>query len=100
MEESLSQDLVAHIASLARIDLDEAELLHFTEHLGKILGHAQQLEALDLDAVEPMAHPYPLNNVLRDDVPGPTIEPSDVMNQAPDVSENQFRVPPVLGESS
>ena len=42
MEESLSQDLVAHIASLARIDLDEGELLHFTEHLGKILGHAQQ----------------------------------------------------------
>ena len=47
-----------------------------------------------------MSHPYPLNNVLRDDVPGPTIEPTDVMNQAPDVSENQFRVPPVLGESS
>ncbi|MDP7066432.1 MAG: Asp-tRNA(Asn)/Glu-tRNA(Gln) amidotransferase subunit GatC [Acidimicrobiales bacterium] len=100
MKDPLSQDLVVHIASLARIDLNEEELLHFTEHLEKILDHASQLEALDLDSVEPMSHPYPLTNVLRDDAPGPTIEPHDVMNQAPDVSDNQFRVPPILGESS
>ncbi|MBM36705.1 MAG: Asp-tRNA(Asn)/Glu-tRNA(Gln) amidotransferase subunit GatC [Actinomycetota bacterium] len=100
MKDSLSQDLVAHIASLARIDLNDGELLHFTEHLEKILDHAGQLETLDLDSVEPMSHPYPLTNVLRDDVTGPTIEPHDVMNQAPDASDNQFRVPPILGESS
>ncbi len=100
MEEPLSQDLVAHIASLARIELDDAELLHFANHLEKILDHAQQLDGLELDSVEPMSHPFPLSNVLRDDVVGPTIEPGEVMDQAPDRSDNQFRVPPVLGESS
>ena len=100
MNQPLSQDLVTHIASLARIDLDAEELGHFTEHLEKILDHVSQLEALDLDSVEPMSHPYPLSNVLRDDVVGPTIEPQEVLTQAPDVDESQFRVPPILGESS
>ena len=48
MSQPLSQDLVAHIASLARIELDPEELVHFTEHLGKILDHVSQLEGLDL----------------------------------------------------
>ncbi len=43
---------------------------------------------------------YPLSNVLRDDVTGPTIEPQEVLTQAPDVADGQFRVPPILGESS
>ena len=100
MSQPLSQDLVAHIASLARIELDREELLHFTEHLGKILDHVSQLEELDLESVEAMSHPYPLSNVLRDDVVGPTIEPQEVLTQAPDVADGQFRVPPILGESS
>ena len=100
MSQPLSQDLVAHIASLARIELDPEELLHFTEHLGKILDHVSQLEELDLESVEAMSHPYPLSNVLRDDVVGPTIEPQEVLTQAPDVADGQFRVPAILGESS
>ena len=100
MSQPLSQDLVAHIASLARIELDPEEFAHFTVHLGKILDHVSQLEGLDLESVEAMSHPYPLSNVLRDDVVGPTIEPQEVLAQAPDVADGQFRVPPILGESS
>ena len=100
MNQPLSPDLVAHIASLARIDLDSEELVYFTEHLEKILDHVSQLEGLDLESVEAMSHPYPLSNVLRDDVVGPTIEPQEVLAQAPDVANGQFRVPPILGESS
>jgi len=99
MNERLSRDLVAHIAALARIDLNEQEITHFTEHLEKILDHVGQLEALDLESVAPMSHPYPLTNVLRDDVVGPTISREEILTQAPDASEGQFRVPPVLGES-
>lgn len=99
MNERLSRDLVAHIAALARIDLNEQEIAHFTEHLEKVLDHVGQLEALDLESVAPMSHPYPLTNVLRDDVVGPTISREEILTQAPDASEGQFRVPPVLGES-
>tara|TARA_B100000427_G_C15303191_1_gene504926 strand:- start:383 stop:685 length:303 start_codon:yes stop_codon:yes gene_type:complete len=100
MNQPLSQDVVAHIASLARIDLSQDEISHFTEHLKKILDHVRQLEDLDLDSVEAMSHPYPLSNVLRDDVVGPTVEPQEVLVQAPDVADGQFRVPPILGDPS
>ena len=36
MNQPLSQDLVAHMASLARIDLSQEEIAHFTKHLEKI----------------------------------------------------------------
>ena len=99
MTQLLSRDLVVHIASLARIELDDEEIAHFTEHLGKILDHVTQLEALDLESVPPMSHPYPLSNVLRDAVAGPTVAREEILTQAPDSSDGQFRVPPVLGES-
>jgi aspartyl-tRNA(Asn)/glutamyl-tRNA(Gln) amidotransferase subunit C len=99
MSQALSRDDVAHVARLARIVLDDAEIDHFTEHLGKILDHASQLESLDLDDVPPMTHPYPLSNVLRDDVVGPTLDRGEVLAQAPRAEDGQFAVPPVLGEA-
>jgi aspartyl-tRNA(Asn)/glutamyl-tRNA(Gln) amidotransferase subunit C len=99
MSSALSRDDVAHVARLARIVLDDAEVEHFTEHLGKILDHASQLESLDLDDVPPMAHPYPLSNVLRDDVVGPTLDRDEVLAQAPEADAGQFSVPSILGEA-
>ncbi len=99
MSQSLSRDDVAHVARLARIDLDADEVAHFTEHLGKILDHASQLESLDLSDVPPMSHPYPLSNVLREDAVGETLDPDEVLAQAPDADDGQFRVPPILGEA-
>ena len=99
MSEHLSRDDVAHVARLARVGLDDAEDDHFTEHLSKVLDHASQLEQLDLSDVPPMAHPYPLNNVLRDDVVGETLDRDEVLGQAPAADDGQFSVPSILGEA-
>lgn len=99
MSSALSRDDVAHVARLARIVLDDTEVEHYTEHLGKILDHASQLESLDLDDVPPMSHPYPLSNVLRDDVVGPTLDRDEVLGQAPESDDGQFSVPSILGEA-
>ena len=99
MSQPLSRDDVAHVAKLARIVLDDAEIDHFTDHLAKVLDHASQLEQLDLDDVPKMSHPYPLANVLRDDVPGETLDRDEVLAQAPAADDGQFQVPPILGEA-
>ena len=99
MSQALTRDDVAHVARLARIVLDDAEIDHFTEHLGKILDHATQLEALDLADVEPMSHPYHLENVLREDIPGETLDRAEVLAQAPVAVDGQFSVPSILGEA-
>jgi aspartyl-tRNA(Asn)/glutamyl-tRNA(Gln) amidotransferase subunit C len=95
----ISPDDVAHVAKLARLALTDDELATFTGQLDAVLDHAADVEALDLDDVPPTSHPYPLSNVLRDDVVTPSLDRAEVLAQAPAVEDEQFKVPPVLGEA-
>jgi aspartyl-tRNA(Asn)/glutamyl-tRNA(Gln) amidotransferase subunit C len=99
MPERISRDDVAHVARLARLELTEEELGRFTEQLGAVLDHAADVEALDVAGVPPTAHPLPLVNVFRDDVPRPSLDREEVLAQAPAAEDGRFRVPPVLGEA-
>jgi aspartyl-tRNA(Asn)/glutamyl-tRNA(Gln) amidotransferase subunit C len=90
---------VAHVARLARLELDADELERFTEQLGAVLDHAGDIELLDLDGVEPTAHPLLLSNVLRQDVPAPGLDRDEVLAAAPSVESERFRVPRILGEA-
>lgn len=96
----ISRDDVAHVARLARLELSDEELDTFTGQLAAVLGHAADVEALDVHDVPPTAHPYPLVNVVRPDEPRPCLDRDEVLAQAPDVEDGRFKVPPVLGESA
>jgi aspartyl-tRNA(Asn)/glutamyl-tRNA(Gln) amidotransferase subunit C len=95
----ITRDDVAHVARLARLDLDEEELERFTDQLAKVLEHAEDVEALDLDDVPPTAHPFPLRNVFRADEPREAGIRDAVLAAAPATEDDMFRVPPVLGEA-
>jgi aspartyl-tRNA(Asn)/glutamyl-tRNA(Gln) amidotransferase subunit C len=95
--ERISADEVAAVARLAHLRLDDDEVARFTHQLADVLGHAADIEALDLDGVEPMARPVRVVNVLRADEPGPGLDRDEVLAQAPASEDGQFRVPPVLG---
>jgi aspartyl-tRNA(Asn)/glutamyl-tRNA(Gln) amidotransferase subunit C len=96
--ERISRDDVAHVAHLARLELTDDELETYTEQLGAILDHAQDVAALDTSGVPPTAHPLPLENVLRDDVVRPSLDRDEVLAQAPAAEGAFFRVPRILGE--
>ncbi len=98
MPERLTRAEVEKVADLARLDLDDAELDLYTDQLGAVLAHADDVAALDLDDVEPTSHPLPLVNVLRPDVVRPSIDRDEVLAQAPAVEDGRFRVPAILGE--
>ena len=87
------------MARLARLDLTADELDHYTDQLAAILDHAADIEALDLDGVEPMTHPVPLINVLREDVEVPCLDRDEVLAAAPAAESGRFKVPPILGEA-
>jgi aspartyl-tRNA(Asn)/glutamyl-tRNA(Gln) amidotransferase subunit C len=98
MSDRLTRDDVAKVALLARLELSDAELDLYTEQLGAVLDHADDVAALDLADVPPTAHPLPLVNVLRPDVVGPCADRDEVLSQAPSVEDRRFRVPAILGE--
>jgi len=94
----LSREEVLHIAWLARLGLDEAELEQLREQLSNILEHFQVLQELNTDEIPPTAHILPLEDVMRDDEPEPSYPPKEVLANAPRREGQYFRVMAVLEE--
>ncbi len=97
MSERISVDEVAKVARLARLALTDEELARATVQLGDIVDHFADIDELDLDGVEPMTQPFPLTNVLRDDVVEATFDRDEVLAAAPEVEDGRFKVPPIIG---
>ncbi len=100
MSIQVDEKLVRHIAKLSRLALTDDEVRLFTSQLGQVLGYVDQLSSVNVDGVEPLSHPLPVTNVLREDEPGPTLETSQALQSAPDRQDGYFRVPAVLDQDS
>jgi aspartyl-tRNA(Asn)/glutamyl-tRNA(Gln) amidotransferase subunit C len=97
VSDRISAAEVAKVARLARLALTEEELARATVQLGDIVDHFADIDELDLDGVEPMTQPFPLTNVLRDDVVAPCLDRDEVLAAAPEVEDGRFKVPPIIG---
>lgn len=97
MSDRITRSAVEKVARLARLSLTEAEVEIATRELGDMLDHFADIDALDLDGVEPMTQPVPLVNVMRDDIATPTLDRDEVLAAAPLAVDGQFRVPPIIG---
>ena len=93
---SLSLDEVRKVAKLARLEMSDADLATMQKQLSAILEYVDQLQALNTDGVEPMAHPLPLQNVFRDDVPAPSLPVDAALQNAPTRLADFFGVPAVF----
>lgn len=92
----LTREEVIHVARLARLQLSEEEQEHFREQLSAILDYAKRLQDLDTTDVLPMVGVQLDQQTLREDTPwnGLTIE--QVLENAPEHHQEQFKVPPIL----
>ena len=95
---AISRDEVAHLAALARIDLQPAELDRLAGQLGVILDAVATVREVASDDVPATSHPMPLTNVTRPDEPRPCLTPQEALSGAPAVAEQRFRVPRILEE--
>jgi aspartyl-tRNA(Asn)/glutamyl-tRNA(Gln) amidotransferase subunit C len=89
----IDREQVLHVARLARLRLDDAEIERMSSELSGILGHIEKIEELDLDGVEPTSHVVTLENVLRADEPRPSWPRERILEVAPDAGDGGFRVP-------
>jgi aspartyl-tRNA(Asn)/glutamyl-tRNA(Gln) amidotransferase subunit C len=87
---------VEHIADLARLALTEEEKARYREQLSAILDYAARLQALDTTNIPPTSSVLPPHSVLRPDRPRPGLSSKDLLRNAPQTEQDQFRVPPVL----
>jgi aspartyl-tRNA(Asn)/glutamyl-tRNA(Gln) amidotransferase subunit C len=97
VSDRITPEAVAKVAKLARLSLSDDELRQATHQLSDMLDHFADIDALDLDGVEPMTHPTPIANVMRDDIEMDCLDRDEVLAAAPATEDRRFRVPPVVG---
>ena len=95
---TISRDEVSHLADLARIELSDAELDHLAPQLNVILESIASIQWVAGDDVPPTSHTLPLTNVFRDDVERPGLTAEEALSGAPEVEQQRFKVPRILGD--
>jgi aspartyl-tRNA(Asn)/glutamyl-tRNA(Gln) amidotransferase subunit C len=90
---------VRYVANLARLELNDAEVATFQPQLEAILRHAEALAKLDVTGIEPTAHPVPVFDRMRPDLPHQSLAPVAVLQNAPDHAQGQIRVPKVVTDA-
>lgn len=93
---AISKEQVKHVANLARLELSDEEVDKMADQLGDIINYAELLNELDTDNVEPTTHVLDLKNVMRKDEPKEWVKKEDILKNAPDQQDGQFRVPSIL----
>jgi aspartyl-tRNA(Asn)/glutamyl-tRNA(Gln) amidotransferase subunit C len=89
----IDREQVLHVARLSRLRLSDEEVERMVGELSGILDHVDRIGNLDLEGVEPTSHVVALENVLRPDVPGPSLPRERALESAPDPVDGAFRVP-------
>ena len=93
---SLNRDDVLRAARLARIAIDDAEADAVLEQLTRIFGMIEQMQAVDVAGVEPMAHAQDLMLRLREDTVTETDQHELFQSVAPRVDKGLYLVPRVI----
>lgn len=95
----IEREQVLHVARLSRLRLTDDEVDLLGRELSSILDHVDRLAEIDIEGVEPTSHVVPLENVLRDDEPRPSLNRERALEGAPDPYEGAFRVPSPQAEA-
>ena len=93
----IDKKIVADVAILSRLELDEKESALYSGQLASILSYIDKLNEVDTKNVLPTSHVLPnLKNVFRKDVLKNSLDTSDALSNAPSKEGDFFKVPQVI----
>ena len=93
---SVDHTAVRRIAHLARIAVSEAEVPHLQGEINAILAFVAELDAVNVEGVEPMTSVIPMKLPMREDVVTDGGIASLVLANAPMTEDGFFVVPKVI----
>lgn len=92
----ISREEVKTTAELAKLEFTEDELEKFTEQLGDILKHIEDLSELNTEKTEVASHALEISAPLRNDEIRQLITREDALLNAPESNDGFFVVPKVI----
>lgn len=87
-----------HLGVLARIAFSDDEVERLTGQLSAIVDNIAKVSEVATPDVPATSHPIPLENVFRPDVVGDMLTVEQVLQNAPDATDDRFKVTAILGE--
>lgn len=93
---ALDKSEVAKIAHLARLHINESEAAQVADRITAILALIDQMQTVDTDNVEPLAHPLDVVQRLRADVVTATDQRERLQTLAPASEAGLYLVPRVI----
>ncbi|WIM68662.1 Asp-tRNA(Asn)/Glu-tRNA(Gln) amidotransferase subunit GatC [Corynebacterium breve] len=95
----ISREDIARLASLARLRMTDDELDSYADQMDTILEAVAKVSQVDTEGVEPMSHPHSIEAPMREDIVVDTLTQEQALSQAPEVEDDRFVVPQILGEA-
>jgi aspartyl-tRNA(Asn)/glutamyl-tRNA(Gln) amidotransferase subunit C len=94
----LTREEILHIATLARIGLDEKDIKKYQNELSEILDYFNKLNELDVEGIEPIGHITGMQNVFRSDRQEDfgLSEKAKILKNVPESKDGYIKVKSVL----
>ncbi|HET7675855.1 MAG TPA: Asp-tRNA(Asn)/Glu-tRNA(Gln) amidotransferase subunit GatC [Gammaproteobacteria bacterium] len=93
---ALTADDVKKVAQLARLSIDARDVSVYADNLSRIIAFVDQLNAVETDAVQPMAHPLAMPQRLRADEVTESDRRALYQENAPAIEDGLYIVPRVI----
>lgn len=92
----ITKEEVLHVAHLARLDIDGADIDRFAGQIGTILDYVDTLKQVDTTGVAATSHAISLTNAFREDENQDHLDPESSLANAPLKDDGAFVVPKVI----
>lgn len=93
---TFSKDDVKYFADFVRIGLSEEDKENFSAQIADLIESVSNLKEVDVTGIEPMTHPVPMINILREDQPKDILDREKMLASAEDQEDGLIKVPDIL----
>ncbi|HPP67422.1 MAG TPA: Asp-tRNA(Asn)/Glu-tRNA(Gln) amidotransferase subunit GatC [bacterium] len=96
MSTDINKKTVDYLANLAKIKIEDVEISRIVSDLRTIVSYISQISYIDTKDIKPARHILPLYNISRKDQVRQSLSVEDVLKNAPEKTDNFFKVPKII----
>jgi aspartyl-tRNA(Asn)/glutamyl-tRNA(Gln) amidotransferase subunit C len=89
----VNKELIQNVANVARLNLNEHEMVQFTKDFSEILNSFSILNTANTNNTIPSFQPVDIKNVLREDVPKESLSNEQALKNATHKKDGYFKGP-------
>jgi len=89
----INEDMIKHVADIARLNLTEEEIKRFTPQLKEVIESFSKLAKENTRGIKPSFQPIDIKNNMRDDKPGICLSQEKALENAGHKKDGYFQGP-------